>query len=480
MAQETSSEGPLSIRTLVDAQDALVREAGLALPGQFTQCTYDLGPLKQAVYLCVTCGESRGVCGACSIACHGDHEQIELFPKRNFRCDCPTSSIPHPCTLKTPPQPRNQDNVYGQNFSGGGLFCRCASVYDARLERETMVQCVGCEDWFHESCLNLRERVESRSADAGPKEEAEMKSEPEGSSTAATAAGAPPKQESVSEPKQEPTPAPKQESLPTPKQEPGPATAATQDNEDDASSITSDPDLPPALIRGDTYDALICGQCVLKNPTVRRYAGTVGARMVLPDGEAGWRVIGGEEQVDEEAIKVDVGKEERPKEEMEIEEGGAGTKRRAQDDVDVPTKRARPGDPSMSKSKMECLAPRMNDEAQRVLEDLERLSIKSEEDVKPGPGRVRRALGDVFLSNGWREKWCRCSTCDPPLLLHPYLLHEEETYEPPADPDAALSLEELGMRALESLPHERALDSIRAYNSMRCVPSLPSSLFPYP
>lgn len=74
-----------------------------------------------------------------------DHEQIELFPKRNFRCDCPTTSLGHHCTLKTPPTRPNADNVYGQNFRGGGLFCRCSINYDARLERETMVQCVSCE-----------------------------------------------------------------------------------------------------------------------------------------------------------------------------------------------------------------------------------------------------------------------------------------------------------------------------------------------
>lgn len=140
-----------------------------------------------------------------------------------------------------------------------------------------------------------------------------------------------------------------------------------------------------------------------------------------------------------------------------------GTKRRASTEAAQPTKRARPDEGAPSS--VRCLAPPVNLDAQRVLDDLEKLDIKSEQDLKPG--RSRRALGDVFLSDGWRERWCRCETCDPPLLSHPYLLHEEETYEPPQDLDAGLSLEELGMRALGSLPRERALDSIRAYNSMR-------------
>ncbi|KAG9128397.1 hypothetical protein FRC07_013737, partial [Ceratobasidium sp. 392] len=384
-----------SIHTLLESQDALVREASLALPNSFSQCTYDLG-----------------------------------------------------------------------------------------------------QDWFHESCLNLRDRVAPRVLDE-PKDEREMKSEAEAGPKQEPKQEAGSKQEA--ETKQEPKPEPSSSALPPNFDAPQPVptgapafasqavpagapiiqpvpTAApatttnqpiaqnanqpntqnAQNEDDDASSIASDPDLPPALIKGDTYDVLICGQCVLRNPTVRRYAGSVGYRMVVPDGE-GWRILGQERGED---MEVEVVKKEED-EGMKEEEGGAGTKRRATDDADQPVKRARP--------ESKCLAPLVNDEAQKILDDLDKLSIKSEEgeEVKSGPGRVRRALGDVFLSAGWRERWCRCATCDPPLLLHPHLLHEEETYEPPADPDAALSLEELGMRALESLPHERALDSIRAYNSMR-------------
>jgi hypothetical protein len=79
--------------------------------------------------------------------------------------------------------------------------------------------------------------------------------------------------------------------------------------------------------------------------------------------------------------------------------------------------------------------------------------------------------------------------CLPSLDGHPYLVEEEETYEPPEDPDSGahfdvmrqchvitcclkgLSLEELGMRALERLPRDRAIDGIRAFNDMRLVSS---------
>jgi len=75
--------------------------------------------------------------------------------------------------------------------------------------------------------------------------------------------------------------------------------------------------------------------------------------------------------------------------------------------------------------------------------------------------------GDIFLSGDWRERWCLCDLCLPRFQEYPYLLKEEETYEPPEDPDSGLSLEELGLRALERIPRDRALDGIRAFNSMR-------------
>ncbi|TFY73105.1 hypothetical protein EWM64_g10908 [Hericium alpestre] len=124
-------------------QNSLLQEAAAALPHSFSQCTYPRGPIRQAVYLCTTCAVPRGLCSACSIACHTNHEQLELFPKRAFRCDCPTRALDHACTLHTTLEDANEGNAYGHNFKG--LFCRCAREYDALKERETMIQCLSCE-----------------------------------------------------------------------------------------------------------------------------------------------------------------------------------------------------------------------------------------------------------------------------------------------------------------------------------------------
>lgn len=135
-----------TLASIFNSQSSLLQQAAEALPHSFSQCTYSKGHIRQAVYLCLTCSIPRGICSACSIACHTDHEQLELFPKRHFRCDCPTSALAHPCTLHKEPEEPNDENKYGQNFTG--VFCRCGRLYDPTQERETMIQCLACEVRF--------------------------------------------------------------------------------------------------------------------------------------------------------------------------------------------------------------------------------------------------------------------------------------------------------------------------------------------
>jgi E3 ubiquitin-protein ligase UBR7 len=49
----------------------------------------------------------------------------------------------------------------------------------------------------------------------------------------------------------------------------------------------------------------------------------------------------------------------------------------------------------------------------------------------------------------------------------PYLLHEEEIFEPPEDNDAHKSLFDLGTEALLQMPREQAVQGLEAYASMR-------------
>lgn len=134
---------PNTLTSFLESEADLIHEAAAALPHQFSKCTYSMGYIRQAVYLCLTCDSPRGICSSCSIACHTDHEQVELFPKRHFRCDCPTEALAHRCSLHSHPEVENEENKYGQNFNGA--FCRCGRPYDAATESETMIQCVACE-----------------------------------------------------------------------------------------------------------------------------------------------------------------------------------------------------------------------------------------------------------------------------------------------------------------------------------------------
>ncbi|PCH37213.1 hypothetical protein WOLCODRAFT_146581 [Wolfiporia cocos MD-104 SS10] len=403
-----------TIASILASQHNLIQAAAEALPHQFSQCTYLLGPVRQAVYLCRTCAEPRGICSACSIACHPDHEQLELFPKRAFRCDCPTAALAHPCTLHQPSsssaltamtsaglmkERANAENAYGQNFRG--LFCRCARPYDAQQERETMIQCLACEDWFHESCLNLRERPSSR----------------------------------------EPTPDPAE---------------GAEGGADDAASEASSSGLPPPLLSAADYDALVCVACVRSIPTLRRYAGTHGALMVVRGGpEESWRVIGREADTLDVEVQLDAPENEST----------TGDKRAlSPDSADAPAAKKARVSPEPTPSRP-CLAPLVNPLAQRILDGS---ASGPEAAVSQSDGEPSiQGAGDVFLTDGWQERWCRCDSCLPSLQSRPYLLEEEETYEPPEDPDSGLNLEELGLRALSRLPHDQAIDGIRAFNALR-------------
>jgi E3 ubiquitin-protein ligase UBR7 len=89
------------------------------------------------------------------VSCHTDHDVVELDYKRSFRCDCGTSKCPAPCSLKKGPAVEDStNNVYNHNFDG--TFCHCALPFNEDEEDEdtTMIQCLVCEDWFHDRCLS--------------------------------------------------------------------------------------------------------------------------------------------------------------------------------------------------------------------------------------------------------------------------------------------------------------------------------------
>ncbi|KAK4687225.1 E3 ubiquitin-protein ligase UBR7, partial [Tremellales sp. Uapishka_1] len=126
----------------------------------------------------------------------------------------------------------NEKNVYNQNF--GGKFCRCGRDYDPETEEEAMLNCMACEDWFHESCLNLRPR-------ALPQTEL-TSSEPNTHSA-----------------------------------------GAVEEEEAEEAAV---------LIPSDSYDGLICSSCVASNTFLKSKAGSVGYMLIEPAPSSSFRVVG--------------------------------------------------------------------------------------------------------------------------------------------------------------------------------------------
>lgn len=122
-------------------------------------CTYSRGYIgRQALYACMTCApESRadenkraGVCLACTLKCHEGHELIELYTKRNFRCDCGGKRMPEVrCKLDSLKLDANDLNQYNHNFIG--LYCTCKRPFPDPEDTvmDEMIQCAICEDWYH-------------------------------------------------------------------------------------------------------------------------------------------------------------------------------------------------------------------------------------------------------------------------------------------------------------------------------------------
>lgn len=144
--------------TMVDVleeEQKLEEDAHAVLGGSDEHnCTYVRGYVdRQALYACKTCcaetnGKRGGVCLACSYQCHEGHELVELYTKRQFRCDCGNDNFPgRPCNLEADKDPTNTLNKYNHNFSG--LYCTCSRPYPDQEDStpDDMIQCIICEDW---------------------------------------------------------------------------------------------------------------------------------------------------------------------------------------------------------------------------------------------------------------------------------------------------------------------------------------------
>lgn len=364
-----------------------------------------------------------GLCYSCSISCHGEHELVELFTKRDFECDCGTTRFPDltPCTLRSnaktglkgnvvAEEPR-KENAYNHNFAG--RFCCCNETYDAETEKGTMFQCLGLgtiaeggcgEDWYHPECLMGL----SRSA---PKKTVAASERTTKSQTATDL----------------PTVAEESEQI-------GSINTADMIQDQDI-----DVALPPGFPAEDSFENLLCFKCVDANPWLKSYARQDSfiavSKSPLEDAASTLPAI-------------------------------PGTKRKAEDspeDTDGAIKRSRiePGSGTVA----------------AIASDVPAVASASasQTDASEGVKQIHHSLQpaqagsiNLFLKEDFRDKFCKCTECFPNLSRHPQLLEEEDSYEPPLtesdDAEAngggsvsAGSLLERGEAALSTMDRMRAI-----------------------
>lgn len=385
--------------------------------------------------------------------CHGEHQLVEIFSKRNFTCDCGTTRLPTtaPCALRLNPATNSRggvhseepsaNNKYNQNFRN--RFCACECDYDPFQQKGTMFQCLGLgthdtggcgEDWYHPGCV----------VGLGP----EWFEKTEGKKVQKTAPmdnGALP---SISEDAEAP---------------------ATNGNDAPANGVEAadeggDEPNPPGFPKDDEFETFLCFKCVDAHPWIKRYAGTPGFLAPV------YRQIGSDSG-------------QQPAVDCTVNESDA-KKRKAEDEEPAESQESkRLKNQSNSAENVEVagvseIQPEVKaDDAISAIKD-EAASAESKPeackyDTLP---RAREGTFSIFCTESFRDGFCRCAKCFPHLAAHAQLLEEEEIYEPPISEEGSEnggsthgsgSLYERGESALKNVDRVRAIEGVMAYNQLK-------------
>ncbi|KAK0619280.1 putative metaphase-anaphase transition protein [Immersiella caudata] len=443
------SETSQTAADFIRDQMQLEADAREALPYSIEHCTNLLGSLRQAAFACLTCNpppanpsdpyNAAGVCYACSVQCHGEHNLVEIFTKRNFTCDCGTTRFPptSPCALRINSTTNTKggvhseepdvNNKYNQNFRN--RFCGCECDYDPFQQKGTMFQCLGLgtpetggcgEDWYHPGCL----------VGLGPKWFENMKPAEKSGAKGAETNGALP---SIAED----------------------AEAVPARVEEDPKLAEEEEDVPPppGFPADEDFDGFICYKCVEAYPWIKRYAGTSGflPPVFLKQDDAADALSA------PAPVKVESEVEPPPKKRKadEDDEMASQTSKRPKSEAG-PSAAPLAGHPSASIKQDEDKSPKL-------------CKLPS---LPPAP----TTPFSLFFLPSFRNSFCRCASCFPLLTPHPQLLEEEETYEPPVSDDGASehgstlgsgSLLERGESALRNVDRVRAIEGVMAYNHLK-------------
>ncbi|GAA5928754.1 uncharacterized protein JCM15063_003958 [Sporobolomyces koalae] len=404
-----SSDDNFYASDILAGQEALEQEARDTLPFEFNQCTFDLGYIKQPLYACLTCLNHGAVCAACSIACHGEHELVELFNRRHFRCDCGTEKMGAGSCCSISPRddaPINAENKYDANFRG--QFCFCGRPYDPHTETDSMYQCLECEDWIHHECLFGTHSDDN----AAPLSEDDFDmiicercvlGKPAVRKIAERYAG---------------------------REQSGVMIIGTEGQLIGATrTLLEAKENDEGVLNSDDEDAHEAGQ-------------------ESAEEEKRSEQVTDSKRKAEESTDAPIAK--KPKPELNSTSGIPESNTISSTSA---TAMVEPGrsDLASSTNSTTCFAPPALPSEATPLEQLRRAG-----------GRV-----NVFLANDWQDIWCRCPQCLPMFNDLPYMLEEEEEYVPPEDPKAHQSTFDLGMdHLLNKMPRAQALDSIRAFSGL--------------
>lgn len=203
--------------------------------------------------------------------------------------------------------------------------------------------------------------------------------------------------------------------------------------------------LPPGFPAEDDFESFICYKCVESNPWIRDYAGSSGFLPAIFFKNRGANELG-----------------ELPPSHARSSSQTSSQKRKAPDDDGVAnenvTKKLKPVEESTN--------------GHAGVSGTESTEADAQSD-QPRPCKQKSLPSapsgklSLFLREDFRDHLCKCAGCFPILSKHPYLLEEEDTYEPPvsesdhaaADQRSAgsRSLLDMGEAALSNVDRVRAI-----------------------
>ncbi|EGG12423.1 uncharacterized protein MELLADRAFT_70616 [Melampsora larici-populina 98AG31] len=217
----------------------------------------------------------------------------------------------------------------------------------------------------------------------------------------------------------------------------------------------------------ETWDDLICAKCVMGNPTIKtmmeKHAGGPGTGMMIGVPKEANKTDSAIEWYGQLIPSASAEKVEE-KGSDQLKEGSSSTTplESTSQTIQVPQKRnLSEDDGPESSEKRTCLEkPNINHTS--------RCMAPFQNSTDSLLSRVNPSTVNIFLTAGWRQRWCKCLTCFQLLSQISWLgSEEEEVWEPEDDQDSAKSLHELGMEAFKNLPQEHKIESLHAYNKLR-------------